>query len=210
MNTTKLVLFDLDGLLIQSWPFIVASYRHVLSHLGLSDEGLHHPIMRHCTLHQAYAHLGIVTQEQIKTANRLHRQFQTENIRLLKPFPDALPTLIDLCEDFALGVVSNRTGNTSELLKHCGLLDLVELVIDKDVVPSGKPSPLGISYALEHFQVHPEEAVIVGDTIVDVLAGKAMGTWTVAVDGSECKDDLIRARPDYLLNNLGEIVPLLR
>jgi HAD superfamily hydrolase (TIGR01509 family) len=204
----KLVLFDLDGLLIQSWPFIMASYNHVLSNLKLPREGLLDPIMRHCTLEQSYNHLGI-TGDKTAIATQLHLEFQSSNMHLIQPFPDAHSTLEALGSRFHKGVVSNRSKNAPTILMHCNLFQHIELIIGADDVSRGKPHPEGIFYAMQHFWVEPFQTVIIGDTVADVEAGKRIGAWTVAVDGSDCLDALRAAKPDYLLKNLGQLVPLL-
>lgn len=212
MKEVTTVLFDLDGLLVRSWPLIMGSYGHVLTQLKLSAEGLKHPKMRHCTLHQAYEHLGVNSPQVIEEATRLHLEFQAENLHLLEAFPEVHPTLYVLKvfkPRLRMGVVSNRQGNAARLLKHCHLLHHMELVIGAEDVPLGKPSPRGIYEALEYFGSEPHQTVIVGDTVVDVQAGKSIGAWTVAIDGSECREELEKAHPDFLLNNISELIPLL-
>jgi phosphoglycolate phosphatase len=208
MKNVKAVLFDLDGLLIQSWPFICASYNYVLTHLKLPQHGMSHPKMRHCTLEQAYAHLG-VSGDMVHVANRMHLEFQSLNLHLLKPFPDTIPTLRALEARCHRAVVSNRKKNAPDLLKHCDLLDHFDLVIGAEDVSRGKPHPEGIFHALDYFGLEPYEVVMVGDTTADVEAGKRIGAWTVAVDGSDCAEAIFQARPDFFVKNLGELVPLL-
>lgn len=208
MKNIKLVLFDLDGLLIQSWPFIMASYDHVLSQLGLPKVGLGDPIMRHCTLLESYNHLG-VTGKMLDQATQLHLEFQERNLQLIKPFPDTHSTLEALGSRFRKGVVSNRMKNAPDMLRHCNLFHHMELVIGADDVICGKPHPEGILSAIEYFGVDPNQTVMIGDTSIDIQAGKRAGTWTIGVDGSNCLEALKAANPDYLLKNLGELIPLL-
>lgn len=204
----KAVLLDLDGVLVNSWPFIMASFDHVLTHFKLPKEGLKHPKMRHITLHQAYEHLGL--QDDFDEAFKIHIEFQKKNLHLLQRFPDTEFALDNLKKKFRIGVVSNRTGNSSQLLKHCGLLDYVEIVIGAENVTWSKPHPQGIFLACEHFGVEPEEAIMVGDTPSDIIAGKSAGAWTVALNTSNCYDELKKVSPGMIINNLSELIPVLK
>ncbi len=204
---TKTILFDLDGCLIHSWPFIMASFDHVLSHFGFPKDGLAHPKMRHCTLLQAYEHLGLSLQAD--TATRLHLEFQNTNTHLIHAFPASALVLENCNSRFHIGVVSNRQKNTAQLLRHCNLFDHVDLIISAEDVFRSKPHPEGIFQAMEYFGTHPEHTVMVGDTPPDILAGKAAGVSTIAIDGSDCLEELRKAKPNYLLRDMSELIPLL-
>lgn len=211
MKNITTVLFDLDGTLIKTWPFICGSFRYVLSHFGLSDAGLSDSKMRHCGLYEAYEHLG-VSKDRHDKAGKLHIQFQSDpvNLNTLEHCQHAEKVLQELHrQGFNLGIVSNRQKNHRDLLRHCRLEHYFQCVIGHEHAGVGKPNPKGIQLALSHFKVDADQAVIIGDTIADIKAGKNAGILTVAIDGSECREDLIAAKPDYLFDDLGALLPLL-
>lgn len=206
MKEVNTVLFDIDGTLVQSWDLIISSFSHVLNHFHLPLDGLSNPMMRHCTLKQGYKFLGL--ECHMEEALQLHVKFQKENMHLLKLCPGAHETLRAL-SGRNRATISNRIINGPHFLSHFGLLDHLDLTIGADHLMQGKPHPEGLMHALEYFQTEPWKTVIVGDTVADVRAGKSIGAWTVAVDGSSCLDELKKSRPDYLIGDLIELIPLL-
>ncbi len=123
--------------------------------------------------------------DQREVATRLHLEFQTDpkNLETLQLCSNALSVLEKLhSHEFNLAVVSNRSKNHGDLIAHCGLRDYVRYVVGHEHVSKGKPDPEGIHLALAHFNVVPSQAVIVGDTVADVIAGKNASIHTVAVE----------------------------
>jgi phosphoglycolate phosphatase-like HAD superfamily hydrolase len=63
---------------------------------------------------------------------------------------------------------------------------------------------------LERLGYRPEEAVFVGDSVHDIEAGNAAGVWTVgALWGPFDREQLLPARPDYLLERIGGLPAIL-
>lgn len=206
------VLFDLDGVLASSWTHIIACYSHTVERLGLPKDPLRDPKMRHLTYHQTFKHLGI-TSENYEKADRICTDFANENLHLIEVFPSAISTLNKLHRlRIRIGVVTNRYGNASAVLKHCGLFEYVELIVSAEDVPVAKPHPFGMAIALDHFDVEPEKAVMVGDTCSDIYAGNAAGLITVALETSnttEARAWFEKARPHHIITDLKELIPLI-
>jgi phosphoglycolate phosphatase len=90
-----------------------------------------------------------------------------------------------------LGVATNGSGRTArDIMRSIGVEPLFDVFIGADEVPEGKPAPDMILAACERLGVPPEEAVYVGDEVVDAVAGRAAGVREVVVVNAE--DDVSR------------------
>jgi phosphoglycolate phosphatase len=90
-----------------------------------------------------------------------------------------------------LGVATNGSGGTArEIMRSIGVETLFDVFIGADEVPEGKPAPDMILAACERLGVPPEEAVYVGDEVVDAVAGRAARVRDVVVVNAE--DDVSR------------------
>ena len=90
-----------------------------------------------------------------------------------------------------LGLATNGSGRTArEIMRSIGVEALFDVFIGADEVPEGKPEPDMIIAACERLGVPPEEAVYVGDEVVDAAAGRAAGVRGVVVVNAE--DDVSR------------------
>jgi phosphoglycolate phosphatase len=73
-----------------------------------------------------------------------------------------------------------------------------------------KPDPLGARTLLEETSTRPEEAVIIGDSDVDVLTGRNAGLWTCGVSYGFSPHSLESAPPDVLVHSPAELALLLK
>jgi putative hydrolase of the HAD superfamily len=101
-------------------------------------------------------------------------------------FPDAAPALRELrAAGHGLVVVSNWDCSLPEWLRPAGLLDLVDAVVSSAVVGAAKPDPAPFRRALELSGAQPGDALHVGDSPENDLAGaRAAGVRAVLVDRS--------------------------
>ncbi len=106
-----------------------------------------------------------------------------------------------LCEiGVILAVITNTTENcTRQILSRFGLDSYFEEVVTSDAVSRGKPDPEMVLHACSAVGVEPHEAVVVGDSAEDMIAGKRAGCYTVGlkVDG------------DRHIKNLGELPEMI-
>ena len=96
-------------------------------------------------------------------------------------YPGVPETLRSL-RDYRKAVISNKFRSISlQVLEKLELSQHFDEVTGVDTFPERKPSPLPVLRVLDRFAAKPEEALIVGDSIYDIRAGRAAGTKTVAV-----------------------------
>ena len=170
------IIFDCDGVLVDSAPTNIRYYNLLRERLGLppmSEE------------QERYVHMSTVAQaiEAIIPAplrpalREVSRSvsYTRDILPLVEPF-EGLRELLDACRarGVRLGVHTNRLGTMPELLEHCGLTGYFDPVVTV-AVAQPKPDPEGTFLVLKHWNMSPERALFVGDSSTDRDAARAAG-----------------------------------
>jgi N-acetyl-D-muramate 6-phosphate phosphatase len=115
-------------------------------------------------------------------------------------------------EHFPMAVVSARDSHTTmRFLEYFDLLPYFEVIVTSQTCRYTKPFPEPVEHAAEKLGLPPEACLMVGDTIVDVRAGKAAGAQTTAVlCGFGTQRELQRAGADLILSSTGDLLKLFR
>ncbi len=203
------VLFDLDGTLIDSGPIILASMKHAsLAVLGReADEEL---------VRSAIGGPGLIAQmrdldpdrvDELVAAYRAHNEPLHAELEAFDDVLRLLPVLKD--EGRRLGIVTAKRLRTVELaLDRFPLLrEVMDVVIGAEDTERHKPEPDPVLEALARIDAAAEDAVYVGDSPFDIRAGNAAGVFTVAVGwgGIHPDERLLHAEPDALVHTAGEL-----
>ncbi len=212
-SKVKLVIFDLDGTLINAYPAVCRSVHFTLSQLG-------YPLITKeviCkTVGWGERHLlsQFVPSVQIEKALRIyrrhHRQALKTGSRLL---PKAKETLKKLREEgYSMAVASNRSLVFSRIvMKHLEIKQYFDYILCADQVSRGKPHPEILELILTRFSLTPDEAVYVGDMGIDIQTGRGAGVETVAVlTGSCTREELRKESPLKILRQIGDMIPWIQ
>lgn len=124
----------------------------------------------------------------------------------------ARETLDDLAVRFPLSVVSARDELTTRtFLEQFNLGSFFKAVATSQTCLHTKPYPHPILWAAERMRVAPENCLMVGDTTVDILAGKAAGAQTIGLlCGFGTERELRRAGADLVLKELSDLREILK
>ena len=169
----KIILFDVDGTLVDSKDAIYTSFSNVFR-----DNSLPPP-----PKHKVSSFIGYPLNEMFKIfgvdsndIDRFCAEYKNYYLRisnqLIKILPNAIASL-NLAKSFAiLGIVTTKSSrSTRELLSNFGVLDLFSVIIGREDVSSPKPNPEPILKALDSIKDSKyKEAFMVGDTILDLQA----------------------------------------
>ena len=109
-----------------------------------------------------------------------------------------------------LGIVTSKSADTTQMaFRAVGLREHFEVVVTASDTAEHKPSPVPLRLCLERFGAPPEGALYVGDSPVDIEAGRAAGMATAAVAwGVFGPEALLAARPDFWLEEPAELLDL--
>ena len=198
----KAVLFDMDGVLTDSFESCFRTFNFTLEHFGKSaitkDE-----FIENCwgtpTDYDLELYLG--KDADIKQASGFYHSNYARFVEYSRIFPDTIK-ILKFVKDrgFKTAVVTNTHRElTLKILKKFNLLNYFDAVFGGDDVKNGKPNPEIMIKACSTLEVLPDDAVVVGDTHADILAGKNAGCFTIG----------IRVNGDLRIENLGELLKYL-
>ena len=109
-----------------------------------------------------------------------------------------------------MGAVTSRSNKTShQTLVNAGMSDFFDVVISAEDTKELKPNPAPLFKALKYLKATPEQAVMVGDSHLDIEAGKNAGTKTIRVTYGFHNDNLDEPKPDLFIHDIGELSGLL-
>lgn len=209
----KLIIFDLDGTLVDAYTAVHLSMNFTLQRLG-------YPAQDFMTVKNSVGwgekHLlsCFVRSKDIDAAQVLfkkhHRQTLLKHVRLLDHAGKTLAQLKK--QGCTLAVASNRpTRFTLLILKHLAIRPLFSSVVCADQVKRPKPAGDVLTAILRKLKHKPSEALYVGDMPIDIQAGKKAKVRTVAVTtGSGRIKDIKKENPFLLLKNLKQLSRILK
>jgi phosphoglycolate phosphatase len=203
------VVFDLDGTLIDSYPAIAASVNFVRAEHGLAPLSVAE-VKQHVGRGPDYllSHTVAGYVKEIDQA-RYRQHHPTVMFELTTLLPGAAEVLRALHEaGKRVGLCSNKPRPFScELLRHLGVAGYFDVVLGPEDVAQPKPAPDMLLTALARLGLPADRVLYVGDMTVDIETARAAGVavWTVPT-GSDPRPKLAAARPDRLLNYLGDLL----
>ncbi len=172
----KLIIYDLDGVLIDSEKGILETFKAVLEKLKLvyDEEKLRNlfgyslPDILKKILPKNKEHL-------IAKASQLYRQkyvpIALKETVLLEGVVETLSYIKSL--NIIQSIATNKSApEAKQILKHLGILDYFDLLVGFFDVKNPKPAPDMINLILEELQVKPKDAVLIEDTLVGMMAGR--------------------------------------
>lgn len=204
------VLFDLDGTLVNTVPLIVESYRVAFREvLGRDvDETWVRPYVGR-TLDDVFAELDLPVEPLISA----YRRFNLANLERLQLDYDGVPEMLHALRvaGAMLGVVTSKNRPTAERsLAASGLSQAIELVTAQADTELHKPHPEPLLHALRHLGRRADECVYVGDSMWDLQAAQAAGMAAIGVTwGAGLRPDLESVQPDAVVDTPAELLSLL-
>ena len=209
-----LLMFDLDGTLIDTSKDIAAAMNHVLRREGLAPlpaervvQFVGHGVRR--LIQRSMETLGASVdgreEEMYEAFVAWYRRHMLDTTR---PYPGVIETLRRL-EDRPMAIVTNKpAGPSREILEGLGVARFFSAVVGGDSLDRRKPDPLPVTHLLERFGVAPGRALLVGDTAVDIRTARAAGARSCAVTyGYAYQDDLSWA--DYTIGAFPELARIV-
>jgi pyrophosphatase PpaX len=206
------VLFDLDGTVIDSGAIILASMRHAAKEvLGEepSDELLMAAVGGPGLEAQMHA-LAPDRVEELVRVYRAHNEPLHEELVCCPGIDDVLVRLKD--EGRRLGIVTAKRRATVELAFNVLPLEhLFDTVVGGDETARHKPDPEPLLLAAERLDVDPRQCAYVGDSPFDIRAAKAAGMYAIAVTwgGIHDRAKLEAEEPDAIVDDAEELYALL-
>ncbi len=210
--TRPIIVFDLDGTLIDSIGLLLKCVRHTFEGRtpAPTDEewvaGIGTPLAKQLA---PFA----TSEDEVTALTNRYRTFQREqHDELTSAFPGVVKTLTELSRrGHPMGVVTSKSNEMMHRgLAWTGLDVFMKTTIGMDSCTIHKPEAFPVLLALEELAYSPDEAVFVGDSPHDILSGNAAGVISVAaLWGPFTKAQIEPARPNVYIEHIEELIPVL-
>ncbi|WP_111976589.1 phosphoglycolate phosphatase [Algibacillus agarilyticus] len=214
----KLIVFDLDGTLIDSLPSInfaldsaltgvgypaagpdktrrwIGNGSDVLVARGLSDSQTIDPALPSDLLQRARG----IFNDAYQNAGHAHDLI----------YPDVAETLGFFAKQgYKMAVLTNKTECFIEpLLVHFGIAQFFEYTIAGNTLPERKPSPMGLHWLCDKYQFTMDEVVMVGDSENDINAAQAAGCQSVGLTyGYNYDVPIASANPTFVIDKFAQL-----
>ncbi len=207
-----IILFDLDGTLIESTEAITSTFHH-----AFDVQGEKHPTdadiqaLIGYPLDVMFARLGVEESRVWDFVNTYKQKYRTISKIKTELLPQAKEA-VELASSFAeLGIVTTKTGLYSqELMEHFGIMQHFEVLVGREHVQNPKPHEEPILTALTSFDCENKEIWMIGDTKLDLLSAQNAGVNSIGVLSGYDTHETLQEFTDIIHNNALEAVEYLR
>jgi phosphoglycolate phosphatase len=217
-----LVVFDLDGTLVDSAPDLCTAVGLALSEFHLPPPSV--PEVRamigegqRVLIERALRHGGGSPDLLDPVLLRFRVHYSEHLVEQTQCYPGVVEGLRALPAEVRRGVATNKPGHWArQIVKDLGIGEQFEWVLGEDDVGRRKPDPLLLHEICRRAGVPPEQALYVGDSAIDLATARAAGA-TMALCTYGYLDPTTRAalldpaadRPRYLFERFGDLLPVL-
>jgi len=217
LNGVRVLIFDLDGTLIDSKLDLALSVNAARAHLGMAPleqeeifgfVGQGAPMLIRKSLGEG------ASEEAVQKALQYFLDYyRAHMLDHTVTYPGVREALAELAvrgfgkhPRLPMAVLTNKPERFSKMiLAGLGLGGYFRHVYGGNSFERKKPDPMGVEVLLRDFQAAPREALVVGDSEIDVLTARNAGTWACGVTYGLGSHRLAEYPPDLLLDNLMEL-----
>lgn len=216
-SNPELVLFDLDGTLVDSVPDLAQAVDRMLSALGKPEAGVDK--VRTWVGNGAAVLVERAISDEMYPSDIDQGEFEKAYALFLDYYAQAtadqsvLYPGVEQClqslqqQSIRMGVVTNKPIRfTDTMLEGFGLSGYFDVVLGGDSLPQKKPEPEPLLEAMKRCDVEPESTLMVGDSKSDVGAARAAGCPVVCVPyGYNHGQDIADSNPDLIVESLSDL-----
>ncbi len=219
-TAVRLLVFDLDGTLIDSKRDLILSVNAARERMGmmsLSDATVlsfighgARDLVRHAVAAGSGKGPQDVSESDVQRALGYFREhYAAHLLDNTVTYPGVREALARL-DGRPLAVLTNKPMRFAlPILDGLGITPLFRRICGEDTFASKKPDPEGLRSLLEEFDAAPDEAMMVGDSETDVQTARNAGTWMCGVTYGLSSHRLAEFPPDLLVSSLMDLLPVL-
>lgn len=220
LRKPRMILFDVDGTLVDSVPDLQFCVDAMQREIGLPERGearvrlwvgngVERLVKRALTDSLDGEPEPALYDRAYPIFLRLYAANTSARSRLYPGIREGLDAI--KTRGYRLASVTNKAAQfTLPLLRDLGVRDDFELVVSGDTLPVKKPDPAPLLHAASRLSADPRDCLMVGDSISDVKAARAAGFQIVCMSyGYNHGQDIRLAAPDAVIDTLPELLPLL-
>jgi len=216
----KALLIDLDGTIVDiTEPCIEAAkeaastlrLRNIDTKIGLE---IAKKLQSNLSLDEVFAKFGLEKSMGKKFLGSFLNAWYTIAPMKTTLLPKIHTTLQKLSEHFTLALITRRNMPKEPImreLERLGLTQFFKFIVTSQDVEEPKPSPQAFVKAANQLSVSINDCAVVGDSIVDIQAGKSAGAKTIAVlSGLFNRKELSKQKPDLIIKDINSLPDLLQ
>ena len=207
-----IILFDLDGTLIDSTEAILESFHHSFDfHSYPKQDNENIKALIGYPLDIMFKELGVNKKdvsEYVTTYKEYYREISTQKTHLLKNAKEAVETAASFA---TLGIVTTKTGHYSKILmEHFEIMHHFEVLIGREDVKNPKPHQEPILKALQRLDTKNKEIWMIGDTKLDLIAAKNADVNSIGVLSGYDEEKTLKKFTNVVLNDAREAALYLK
>ncbi|MBV1708147.1 MAG: phosphoglycolate phosphatase [Hyphomicrobiales bacterium] len=214
--SSPLIVFDLDGTLVDTADDLIAALNHVLALEGATTVA--RAAARHMVGHGARMLItrGLAADNRTVSAARLEELFQafiayySAHIAVHSQVFPGVNAALDLlaAQGFDFAVCTNKYESASrDLLAHMRLADRFSIICGQDTFAFCKPDPRTLLATIAAAGGDPSRSIMVGDSRTDIDTAKAAGVPVVAVDFGYTDQHVSAFGPNHVISHYDELEP---
>jgi len=211
MESIKLIIFDLDGTLVDAYTAIENSFNYVMRALGLKAQSKI-SIRRAVGWGDISLLKPYVPKQDLERALSLYRKHHKHSLlKYSRLYPRARSLLRRLkSRGYKLAVASNRPTKFSLiLLKHLRILNYFDYVLCADKLKHGKPWPEILNKIIKRFVFKKSQVLYVGDMVIDAQAARRARVKAVIVaGGSSDLSEIKKERPFKIIAKVSQLTKM--
>ncbi len=209
----RLLVFDLDGTLVDSKLDLALSVNAMRAEMGLAPlplELITSYIGHGATLLVRRALGDYATAENAEKGLAFFLAYYHDHmLDNTAPYPGVAEALEKL-GGYKMAVLTNKPVNFSrEMLTRLGFASHFAYIYGGNSFAQKKPDPVGLHKLMEDLQISTRETLMVGDSDTDILTGRNAGVWTCGVTYGFGAHTLQKVSPDLLIDDMQELPPVL-
>ena len=212
MGKITTILFDYDGTLMDTDDIIIDAWQYTYRKMT-GEELAVETILKDFGEALRDTMSKYFSGDQLEEAIEIHRVFQTDTyLEKIRMFPGTLELIHELKErGYRVAVVTSRRKPTTVMgLEKFELMDVLDCIVTADETEKHKPDPEPVLFALKSLNCQPEEAIMVGDTVMDMGCGRAAGVKTVLTTWAKAAQyQKMDVSPDFRINAAEELWDVL-
>ena len=205
----RVLIFDLDGTLIDSKLDLAHSVNATLAHMGIEPH-VHEKIFSFigngaAMLVRRALGEGVPEADVEKGLAYFLSYYRAHMLDNTVAYPGVAETLAQL-EGYSMAVLTNKPVVFSRaILDGLGLSRYFHYVYGGNSFERKKPDPMGVEVLLRDFQAGPQEAMIVGDSDVDIKTARNSGVFACGVTYGFALESLRACPPDLMVDSFAEL-----
>lgn len=212
MKYVDLIIFDLDGTLVDSREDIADAVNHTLRQLGIREK----------SPEEVSSYIGTGVKDLIKKSLGEKEHIADRALSLFEAYYRKHSTdksvlyagVLDILEHYGdkrKAIVTNRNYEFAvNTLKALGIYDYFENITGGDNLGCVKPSSCPLDDTVHKLKTGKSKTIMIGDMYIDILAGKRAGVLTCAVTyGIGKKEDILKSKPDFIIDSITELKKII-